>query len=158
MLVPCSAPYAGHLPAILSDRAPIILAEWAAALGPLVRLRLLGTPMVLLADPSEAGKVLRRGPSYIPKARQLYAALEVGVHPQTPNMLTLDDGATWKAVRTAVAPAFSGASLKQVRLSGPVQGAHAGATIAIGRGRRKVANRRPWTVRLSARMAGPGLH
>ncbi|KAI8464971.1 MAG: cytochrome P450 [Monoraphidium minutum] len=103
----------GHLPAILSDRAPLILAEWAAAHGPLVRLRVLGTPMVLLSDPGEAARVLRRGPEYIPKARQLYAALEAGVQPQTANLLTADDGPMWKAVRSAVAPAFSASSLKQ---------------------------------------------
>ena len=92
-----------------------------------MRLRVLGTPMVLLSDPAEATKVLRRGPSYIPKARQLYAALEAGVTPRTPNLLTADDGPMWRAVRAAVAPAFSGASLKQVRAALRRNQARAGA-------------------------------
>ncbi|GBF98675.1 cytochrome P450 [Raphidocelis subcapitata] len=106
----------GHLPAILSPRAPFYLAEWAEACGPVTRLRMAVAtkPLLVVSDPAEAAKVLRRGPSYLPKSRALYAALEIGIQPRTPNMLTASDGPVWKAVRACVAPAFSATSLKQV--------------------------------------------
>lgn len=72
----------GHLPALLSSRAPLILADWAAACGPVMRLRLLNSPVVIVSDPVEGAKLLKKGPSYLPKARQLYAALEAGVEPR----------------------------------------------------------------------------
>jgi hypothetical protein len=103
----------GHLPAILSDRAPILLAKWAAERGPLMRLRLITAPMVVLTDPEAAARILRRGPDYLPKSRAMYEAFECGVEPRTPNMLTSEDDALWRAVRGAVAPAFSATSLKQ---------------------------------------------
>jgi cytochrome P450 len=105
---------AGHLAALLSSRAPLIMAEWAEACGPVMRMRLGPDAVVIVSDPALTTKLLRRGPEYLPKARQIYAALEIGVTPRTPNMLSADDGALWKAVRAAVAPAFSATSLKQV--------------------------------------------
>jgi cytochrome P450 len=111
-------PPAGHIPALLSPRAPFVFAEWAEACGPVTRLRMGATPLLLVSDPAEAAKLLRRGASYIPKSREIYAALEIGVEPRTPNMLTANDGPMWKSVRTCVAPAFSATSLKQVRGGG----------------------------------------
>jgi hypothetical protein len=68
----------GHLPAILSSKAPLILADWAVECGPVARLRVGLDPLLLLTDPSEAARLLRRGPAYLPKALKLYRALEVG--------------------------------------------------------------------------------
>lgn len=79
-----------------------------------MRLRMGSKAMLVVSDPAEATKLLKRGGTYLHKSRDLYAALEVGVEPRTPNLLTDDDGPMWKAVRNAVAPAFSATSLKQV--------------------------------------------
>jgi hypothetical protein len=72
---PCAP---GHLPAILSSKAPLILADWAAGAGPVMRLRVAADPLLVVTDPAEAGRLLRRGPGYLPKAPKLYRALEVG--------------------------------------------------------------------------------
>ena len=44
----------------------------------MARLRVGLDPLLLLTDPSEAARLLRRGPAYLPKALKLYRALEVG--------------------------------------------------------------------------------
>lgn len=120
---PILSPISGHVGAILSERAPFILGDWAEHYGPVMLLRVLHQHMVVVSDPAESSKILRRsskpaaaggGGGYVPKARAVYASLEIGVKPRTANILTEDDAAPlWKAVRAAVAPAFSATSLLQ---------------------------------------------
>lgn len=64
-------PPPGHLPAILSHRAPLLLAAWAERCGPIMRLRVGVKPMLIVSDPAESTKLLRRGDSYLPKARAI---------------------------------------------------------------------------------------
>ena len=105
----------GHTSVLVSDKAPLILAEYANKFGALVRLRLPHASCVILSDLAEASRLLRRGPDYLPKSRKLYEALELGIQPKTPNLVTANDGPMWKLVRTAIAPAFSATSLQKVR-------------------------------------------
>lgn len=52
--------------------------------------------------------------SYLPKPRLIYEALESGVWPKRPNILTSDDDPYWRAVRQAAAPCFSMSNMKKV--------------------------------------------
>ncbi|KAF6256430.1 cytochrome P450 [Scenedesmus sp. NREL 46B-D3] len=106
----------GHVSTLLSDRCPVQLAEWANAYGPVYKLQVLNSAIVVLTDPTAANSLIRWGSSdtYLGKTRELYAALEIGTVPHMPNILTSADGAYWKAVRQATAPCFSISNLKKV--------------------------------------------
>jgi cytochrome P450 len=109
----CSSGHAGALTGADLFKS---FASWTDQYGPIFKLRLLHTPVVVVTDPDLAQQVLRKSsPEYVPKDRSMYWPLELGVKPQLPNILTDSDGPYWKAVRTAVAVCFSITNLKKVR-------------------------------------------
>jgi cytochrome P450 len=72
--------------------------------------RVPGTPngMQIALHTAHGSVSLIRGPHCVPRPDQ------IGIEPRTPTLLTAQDGPLWRAVRSAVAPAFSATSLKQV--------------------------------------------
>eukprot|EP00879_Flechtneria_rotunda_P010957 GHRR01011449.1.p1 GENE.GHRR01011449.1~~GHRR01011449.1.p1 ORF type:complete len:319 (+),score=84.89 GHRR01011449.1:395-1351(+) len=106
----------GHVSKILSDDAPLQLAEWTNTYGPIYKIQLNNSPAVVLTDPAAITSLIRwpSSPTYITKSPDIYGALELGTQPQLHNILTSTDNAYWKAVRQGTAPCFSVSNLKQV--------------------------------------------
>eukprot|EP00879_Flechtneria_rotunda_P019547 GHRR01020534.1.p1 GENE.GHRR01020534.1~~GHRR01020534.1.p1 ORF type:complete len:610 (+),score=222.87 GHRR01020534.1:694-2523(+) len=117
--IPCKGVFvnlAGHVSKILSDDAPLQLAEWTNTYGPIYKIQLNNSPAVVLTDPAAITSLIRwpSSPTYITKSPDIYGALELGTQPQLHNILTSTDNAYWKAVRQGTAPCFSVSNLKQV--------------------------------------------
>lgn len=113
---------AGHADAIVADDVFRTLMRWVNDYGPLVKLRILQYPVVIVTDPDSIQQILRRTPNYLAKDRELYRALEVGASPQVPTILSASDGPYYKAVRSAVAACLSVSNLKKVRMIWVSQG------------------------------------
>lgn len=107
---------AGHLDILLSPHIHEQLAEWADTYGPLFRLQLAQNFAVVVTDPNEAPKLLRKGsPDYVCKSPDIYEAFTVISQPRRYNMFSdMTDSPLWKAVRSGLAPCLSITNLKKV--------------------------------------------
>jgi cytochrome P450 len=103
-----------HAPVLTSPRAPMILHQYAERYGDLVRIRLAHRRAVVVGDPRAYASLTRRNAQpRLPKDGGMYAALNIGIEGRPNSILTeAEDTPVWSAVRKALAPAFSVASLR----------------------------------------------
>uniref|UniRef100_A0A7S0WZP2 Cytochrome P450 n=1 Tax=Chlamydomonas leiostraca TaxID=1034604 RepID=A0A7S0WZP2_9CHLO len=92
-----------------------LVEQWAREYGPVYRMRFLHRTIVVVAQPEVAAAVLRAGPAYLPKYRPSYTTLETITLPYHQNIVTTHDSDPyWRALRRAVAPAFTTNNLRAV--------------------------------------------
>ncbi|WIA20759.1 hypothetical protein OEZ85_005126 [Tetradesmus obliquus] len=106
----------GHVTDMAGARGVWNVAAMAEKYGPLFKLQLMGSVLVVLSDPQTISRVARKtGPGpYMSKPNEVYKPLEKALTPSLPSILTAADGPYWKAVRQAAAPCFSISNLKNV--------------------------------------------
>jgi cytochrome P450 len=105
----------GHAPLLSTPRSPMALLEFAETYGDVYRIRLAHRPAVVVGDPLLFAALTKRTPGglRLPKSKDLYASLNIGIEGRPNSILTeLEDTPAWAAVRKAIAPAFSVASLR----------------------------------------------
>jgi len=102
----------GHSGIIDNDQAPYKVHELAKKYGPIYRIRFLHLNILIVTDPAEAVRLCSRGDDYLDKSLIIYDAFDQVHGPPTPSILTTATNETWKAVRRAIAPAFTTAHLR----------------------------------------------
>ncbi|WIA39640.1 hypothetical protein OEZ86_005717 [Tetradesmus obliquus] len=82
--------------------------KWHEVYGPIVRLRLLYRDVVIVADPQVASELLGKGPNECPRRTPEYTLFNAAHGmPGYGAILTEQDEERWKAIRRAIAPAFT---------------------------------------------------
>jgi cytochrome P450 len=107
-------PIIGNIHELLRPDFHKVLLNWADEFGGVVRVKFLWKDALIVTDPAALGAIMGRGEGALDKASAAYAPINaMCTHKGSPNLLTSAADDTWKAVRRAVAVAFSAANIKK---------------------------------------------
>lgn len=103
----------GNLVDISANEWTPSLMRWCKAHGRLYKMRLMSTWCVVSSDPAVYSKALKPGPNYLGKDYATYEHFQLATQAGSPSLFSSPDNAYWKAIRKAVAPAFTMTNMKK---------------------------------------------